>query len=97
MNEPITAGSDVAVGVRGLPKGEVTEETSLVCARETARTPELRSSVGVRGLSGDGLPSKDNRPLASFIKSRNSRQSQKTRWSSDIDEESSKRGKSASS
>ena len=24
------------------------------------RTPELRSSVGVRGLSGDGLPSKDN-------------------------------------
>jgi hypothetical protein len=25
-----------------------------------ARTPELRSSVGVRGLSGDGLPLKDN-------------------------------------
>ena len=27
------------------------------------RTPELRSSVGVRGLSGDGLPSKDNTSL----------------------------------
>jgi hypothetical protein len=27
---------------------------------ETARTPELRSSVGVRGLPGDGLSSKDN-------------------------------------
>jgi len=27
------------------------------------RTPELRSSVGVRGLSGDGLPSKDNDAL----------------------------------
>ena len=27
---------------------------------DSARTPERRRSVGVRGLSGDGLPSKDN-------------------------------------
>ena len=27
---------------------------------QIVRMPELRSSVGVRGLSGDGLPSKDN-------------------------------------
>jgi len=32
----------------------------------TARTPELRSSVGVRVLSGDGLPSKDNQPNINF-------------------------------
>ena len=38
------------------------------------RTPERRMSVGVRGLSGDGLPSKDNEikqrvPITRFVKS----------------------------
>jgi hypothetical protein len=31
-----------------------------------ARTPERRRSLGVRGLSGDGLPSKDNIMLPQY-------------------------------
>ena len=34
-----------------------------------ARTPERRRSVGVRGLSGDGLPSKDNVLFPKLIRS----------------------------
>jgi phosphate starvation-inducible PhoH-like protein len=40
---------------------DVTSTFEIVCVEDVyVRTPELRSSVGVRGLSGDGLPSKDN-------------------------------------
>jgi hypothetical protein len=31
-----------------------------ICCFRCARTPKRRRSVGVRGLSGDGLASKDN-------------------------------------
>ena len=36
------------------------ENSLFVNDTPTVRTPEQRSSVGVRGLFGDGLPSKDN-------------------------------------
>jgi hypothetical protein len=68
----VIGDADGEDGERESKKGKRTNNTLKKYSKETtdnsnndededeiARTPDLRSSVGVRGLSGDGLPSKD--------------------------------------